>query len=121
MNSKANNSMDTALDKVKIEIITGDGFIKIRDAARLSRIHPVMLEMGQKLIDSPGKAAARFSLATKDLKDNAEDLKKIMLSDLRKVAGYLGDGTLTPKCSRMGDSLNFWYEPKGHSRVKRSA
>ena len=118
MSNKANGSLVVALDKVKIEIVSGDGFIKIRDAARLSRIHPVVLEMGQKLIDSPGKAAARFNLATKDLKDNAEDLKKTMLAGLRKVAAYLGDGSLTPRCSRMGDSLNFWYEPKGPSRRK---
>ena len=118
MRGKSNGSLEVVLDKVKIEIITGDGFIKIRDAARLSRIHPVVLEMGQKLIDSPGKAAARFSLATKDLKDNVEELKKTMLAGLRKVAGYVGDGTLTPRCSRIGDSLNFWYEPKGPNRRK---
>ena len=118
MRGKSNGSLEVVLDKVKIEIITGDGFIKIRDAARLSRIHPIVLEMGQKLIDSPGKAAARFSLATKDLKDNAEDLKTTMLTGLRKVARYLGDGTLTLKCSRIGDSLNFWYEPKGPNRRK---
>jgi hypothetical protein len=71
---------------VKVEIIEGEGFIKIREAAKLGGVHPVVLEMGQRLLKNPGGAGAAFALATPELQKRADDIAKMFKTGLRRVA-----------------------------------
>jgi len=85
-----------------------DGLIKIQKAAKLGGVHPAILEMGQRLLKSPGAEGGVLTLGTPDLKERAEDIRSAFVKGLRKVGGAMGDG-LAVKSHRDGDRLVFWY------------
>lgn len=94
----------------KFESIDGEGFVRIREAAKLGRVHPVVLEMGQRLLKKPNGTGAAFTLATPDLMKRAEDVEKMFKGGLRKVAKALdGEHKYKVKSHRDGNRLVFWY------------
>ena len=49
-------------DKIKFDVIGGEKFIEIQEAAKLVGIHPAILEMGKRLMKDPGKEGGEIFL-----------------------------------------------------------
>jgi hypothetical protein len=97
-------------DSLKIDFIKGESFIRAKQAARLAGIHPAILEMGQKLLQSVDGQAGVFVLGSQEMKTRAREIEELFVKGLRKVGRAFGSG-VTVKSSREGDRLLFWYAP----------
>lgn len=94
----------------KFQIIDGQPFVRLRDAAKLAGIHPVVLEMGKELLTRVGGSGAAFALATPDLQRNAEAIAKVFKVGLRRLAKALEPTKkIKVKAYRDGRRLVFWY------------
>lgn len=97
-------------DMLTFDVVTGDGFIKVRDAAKLGSVHPAVLEMGQKLLKAPNGTGASFALATPELQKRATELERAIKAGLKRVAKALDkDHKFKVKSVRDGARLIFWY------------
>jgi len=97
-------------EKLTLTFIDGKKFIELRHAARLTGIHPVILEMAQRLLKQPDTEAGTFLLATQELKDKADQIETAFVAGLRRVAKHFGTAKMRPKCYREENRLSFWYE-----------
>lgn len=109
---KAKGSLLKLPEKLKYAIVTGDAVIKMERAAKLAGIHPVILEMGSKLLETykpeVGRGAgATFELADKQMQERGDDLLTMFVSGLKKVVRALGPGGVTAVGHRDGQRLNF--------------
>jgi len=104
-------------ETLKFEIISGKSFIQTKSAAKLAGIHPVILEMGKKLMESVDGQAAQFFLGTPEMKRKAEDIESEFRSGLKKVAKAFGNA-LQIKSYREDNKLFFWYT-QGRSKAKK--
>lgn len=94
----------------KFETLEGAKFVAVKDAARLGGIHPVVLEMGQRLIKSIGGAGAAFTLGTPDMVKRADDIASTFKLGLRKVAKALEPNKkIKVKVHQEANRLVFWY------------
>lgn len=98
---------------LKVEYVKGDAFVKLRDAAKLAGIPPVVLEMGQRLLRSGNTEGATFVLGTPDLKAKADDIMRVFKAGLRKVAKAFGTGGLAPRTYCDGEKIVCWYQDGG--------
>ena len=53
---KGNSKAIVLPDNLKIEYVQGKPFMELKAAAKLAGIHPVILEMGRKLLEHVGGA-----------------------------------------------------------------
>ncbi len=94
----------------KFAIIDGQNFIRIREAARLSNVHPVVIEMGQKLLKTIGIGGASFELDSPKAKERADDIAKTFRGGLKRVAKTLEPARkIKVKSHRDGNRLVFWF------------
>jgi hypothetical protein len=93
---------------LKVEYLTGDIAFQAQQVAAFTGIHPVIMEMGRKLVETPG-SVARFKLADPKLKDATGDIQQEFLDGLRKVGKALAKDPVVVKSGRDGDSLVFWF------------
>lgn len=97
-------------DTAKYQIVGGPEFVRLRDAARLAGIHPVVLEMGKELLTRIGGSGASFALATPELQKSADEIAKVFKGGLRRVAKALEPNKkIKLKAYRDGARLVFWY------------
>lgn len=95
---------------VKWETVSGQPFVRVREAAKLANVHPVALEMGRKLLDNIGAGGAAFTLSTPAMKSNADAIAKMLRGGLKRVAkAFEPNKKLRVKSHRDGDRLVFWY------------
>ncbi|MGH7185779.1 MAG: hypothetical protein ACREIB_05835 [Pseudomonadota bacterium] len=107
-------------EKMKFEMISGVAFVKLKDAAKLAGIHPVVLEMGQRLLKKVDGEGAIFALGTAELQKHAEAIEAMIKAGLRKISKVFGPGGLAVKSVRDGERLVFWYRTGG-SGIKKAA
>jgi hypothetical protein len=94
----------------KFQVIDGQNFVRLRDAAKIAGIHPVVLEMGKELLSSVGGRGASFALATPELQKNADALIATFKGGLRRFAKAMEPNRkLKLKAFRDGQRLVFWY------------
>lgn len=103
----------TLPQKAKFTIVTGDAVIRMERAAKLAGVHPVVLEMGTKLIEGwrPTErkgVGAVFDLGDKDMQERGDDMLAMMLAGLRKVVRALGSGAVRAAGHRDGQRLCFF-------------
>jgi hypothetical protein len=107
-------------NNAKFEVLSGEGFIKIREAAKLSGIHPVVLEMAQHLLKNPSTTGASFALATPDLQKRGADIAAMFKSGLKKCAKALDPTHICGvKVHHDDDRVVCWYVAS-HARGPRS-
>lgn len=106
-------------DSLKIEFIKGESFIRAKHAARLAGIHPAILEMGQKLLQSVDGQAGVFVLGNAEMKAKAHEIEALFVKGLRKVGQLFGPGVRV-KSTREGDRLLFWYAPGWEKAAKHT-
>lgn len=88
------------LDNAKVEYIAGRAFVPLREAAKLGKVHPVILEMGKRLLAQPNA----------NMKTRAVEIEAMFMKGLRRIAKVLGNGTsVRVRSHRDGDRLVFWY------------
>lgn len=98
------------LEGVKVTTIDGDAFIRLRDASKVSSVHPVVLEMGQKLLKSIGGTGASFELGTREMQAKAAEIDKTIRLGLKRVAKlFEPNRQVKVKSARDGNRLVFWY------------
>ena len=91
-------------------IVDGQSFVRMREAAKLSGVHPVALEMAQTLLKGAGNAGAAFVLGTPELVRRADDIAALFKAGLRKAAkAFDPDHKRKVKMHRDGQRLVFWY------------
>lgn len=109
-------------ETVKLQFVDGKKFIEIKAAARLAGIHPVVLEMGRKLLENPDGQGGVFLLATEQIRKQANEIEQVFRRGLQKVAKTLGPGGLAVKSYRDEERLVFWYARAGAAaKGKRQA
>ena len=97
----------------KFGMIAGETFVQLKAAAKLAGIHPVVLEMGQRLLKQPDSQGAAFDLATPEMLKRADDIEAMFVKGLKKVAGAFGSTPMNVKSYRDDKNrLVFWYVPK---------
>lgn len=98
----------------KVGFLDEQEFIHLRDAAKLSGIHPAILEMARTLLKKPGEQAGYFQLATPALVKQASDIQKVFVRGLVRVAKALNTSqyAVVVKTGREKDRLAFWYEAR---------
>lgn len=101
-------------EKLKFESISGKQFIQVKSAAKLAGIHPVILEMGKKLMESVDGQAASFLLGTPEMLKKANEIENEFNKGLKKVAKAFGN-SFSIKSYRDDNKLYFWYT-QGWSR-----
>lgn len=95
---------------VKFEVVEGKKFIEIREAAKLAGIHPVVLEMGQRLLKDVGGAGAAFTLANEAMVKKADDIDAMFKTGLKRIAkAFEPNRKIRVKAHRDGNRLVFWY------------
>lgn len=98
------------LDNAKVEYIDGRAFVPLREAAKLGKVHSVILEMGKRLLAQPNEAGASFTLGDANMKTRAVEIEAMFVKGLRRIAKVLGNGTsVRVRSHRDGDRLVFWY------------
>lgn len=105
-------------EKLKFEIISGKTFIQTKSAAKLAGIHPVVLEMGKKLMEQVDGQAAQFFLGTPDMERRATDIEVEFRNGLKKVAKAFGN-SLQVKSYREDNKLFFWYTQSWSRKEKK--
>lgn len=101
---------------IKVEYLTRDTAIQAQQVAELTGIHPVILEMGRKLIEDPAKVA-RFNLADPKMKEAGEAIRDEFRKGLRRVGKALSKEPMVVKSSRDGDALLFWFAKSGSRKA----
>jgi hypothetical protein len=97
-------------DGAKFQTVDGQDFVRLRDAAKIAGIHPVVLEMGKQLLSRVGGSGASFALATADLQRNADAIAKQFKVGLRRFAKAMEPNRkIKLKAFRDGQRLVFWY------------
>ena len=105
---------------IRFETIDGGKFMQVKAAARMAGIHPVILEMGQRLLKSQDREGAAFVLATPEMQKRGDDIEAMIVKGLKRVAKASNTGAVNVKSYRQNDRLTFWYVPKV-GRVTRKA
>lgn len=94
----------------KFAIVDGANFVRLREAAKLAGIHPVVLEMGRELLTRIGGSGASFALATPELQKSAGEIAKTFKRGLRRFAKAMEPTKkIKLKAFREGSRLVFWY------------
>lgn len=94
----------------QFQVVDGQNFVRLRDAAKLAGIHPVVLEMGAELLKRVGGSGASFALATPDLQRNGDDIAKVFKVGLRRFAKAMEPNKkIKLKAFKDGARLVFWY------------
>lgn len=94
----------------KFTVVDGQPFVRLRDAARLAGIQPVVLEMGQTLLSRVGGSGAAFALSTPELVRSSDDIIKTFKTGLRRYAKAMEPNQkIKLKAFREGQRLVFWY------------
>lgn len=94
----------------KFTLVDGQNFVRLREAAKLAGIHPVVLEMGKELLSRVGGSGAAFALATPELQKAADDIARTFKTGLRRVAKAMEPNKkIKLKAFRDGNRLVFWY------------
>jgi hypothetical protein len=94
----------------KFTIVDGQNFVRLREAAKLAGIHPVVLEMGKELLGRVGGSGASFALATPELQKAGEDIARTFKTGLRRfVKAMEPNKKIKLKAFRDGNRLVFWY------------
>lgn len=94
----------------KFQVIDGTTFVRLREAAKLSGIHPTVLAMGQELLTRIGGSGAAFPLSTPELVKSSDDIIKTFKVGLRRYAKAMEPTKkLKLKAFREGQRLVFWY------------
>lgn len=117
-------------EDLKFDVINGDGLMAIRKAATIARVHPAILEMGERIVAKPGVEAGVFRLGDDDMRARAKDLRKAFLKGLRRVCKALGQAPAALKSYADEHKLVFWIdapngsappgsESRARERVKR--
>lgn len=84
--------------------------MRLRDAAKLSGIHPTVLTMGYELLQRIGGSGAAFPLSTIELQRDAGEIAKTFKLGLRRYAKAMEPNKkLKLKAFRDGQRLVFWY------------
>jgi hypothetical protein len=96
---------------LKFETISGQRFVEIKAAAKLAGVHPVALEMAQKLLKDLNQGA-RFVLADRKMEEKASAIEELFRAGLKKVAKAMGQ-RLAVRSHKDGNSLVFWYDSRG--------
>lgn len=96
---------------LKFEILKGEAFMRVRQAAKLAGLHPAILEMGQRLLQHAEAEAGVFQLATPEMKAKGDAIEEAFVKGLRRVARALGQN-VNVRSVREGDRLTFWYAVK---------
>ena len=91
--------------------INGQEFVRVREAAKLAGIHPVVLQMGQTLLNSVNlDRGATFVLGTPEMKARAADIQKVFTTGLRRVAkAFKPNVKYKVRSHRESGRLVFWY------------
>ena len=116
---KRRNHTPVELPGLKIETVTGQKFIEIKAAAKLAGVHPVVLEVSQRLLRDPNQGA-RFTLGTKEMQAKATEIEDMFRVGLKKVSKAMGH-RYAVRSHKDGDALVFWYATDGpglHSKRK---
>jgi len=93
----------------KFAVIDGEAFVTISAAARLSKIHPIALEMAGELLKGIGARGCAFALETQELQDQASAIEKRLVKDLRKSVKKLDPHHKVKVKSRRDDArIVFW-------------
>jgi hypothetical protein len=105
-------------EKFTLEYVKGEPFIKLASAAKLAKIHPVILEMGQNLLKNPQQAGI-FILGNAELKRKVNDIEREFVRGLRKILLIFGGNKRMKVSSYLSeDRLHFWYTIPAE-RIKR--
>ena len=102
---------------MKFEVVGGEKFIEIREAAKLAGIHPAIIEMGQRLLKKPGEEGGVFQLTTSELQARGESIEQTFKAGLRKVAKAMGPGGLAVRSLREDLRITFWYRQGAKKRA----
>ena len=95
---------------MKFATIQGQDFIRVREASKLSGLHPVVLEMGQKLLSGGLDQGAAFQLGTPQMQAKAGEIQAMVKTGLRRVAkAFKPNVKLKVKTLREPSRLVFWY------------
>lgn len=106
--------------KAKITAIAGKELAGLAQAAKLSRTHPVIIEMGKRLLTQIGSDGGVFHLGDPALQAKAAELEREFVAGLKRVAVLLGPGNVATRSLRDGDRLVFWYVPNlGGRKTKK--
>lgn len=99
----------------KFQVVDGQDFIRLRDAAKLSGISATVLEMGKELITRVGGSGVAFPLSTPELQKASDQVAATIKLGLRRFAkamepnrGLKVKAFKDPRNSR----LVFWYVGK---------
>ena len=101
------------LPNAKIEYIQGQPFLKLKEAAKLAGIHPVILEMGKRLLARPDVEGGVFPLKGPEMQKNADAIEQQFVWGLRKIAKALSAIPLRVKSVREEERLVFFYAVSG--------
>jgi hypothetical protein len=94
----------------KFTIVDGQNFVRLREAAKLAGIHPVVLEMGKELLSRVGGSGASFALATPELQKAGDEIARTFKVGLRRFAKAMEpQKKIKLKAYRDGNRLVFWY------------
>lgn len=90
--------------------INGVDFVRIREAAKLAGLPPLVLQMGQRLLDCANlEKGVKFDLDTPDLKARGADLQKFFKTGLTRVVKALKPNVAYHvKAHRDGAKIVFW-------------
>lgn len=97
-------------DGSKFQVVDGQSFVRLREAAKLAGIHPVVLEMAGELLKRIGGSGAAFALATPELQRNADEIASTFKTGLRRFAKAMEPTKkIKVKAYKDGQRLVFWY------------
>ena len=105
-------------EEIKFDIVSGTSLTGIKDVTKIARVHPAIMEMGRRLLDTlstqgndPGKPEGGQYRLDDEMRPNAKLLQRSFISGLRRVARALWAGpALEVKSYRDEHKLVFWYE-----------
>ena len=92
-----------------VQYIDGKAFLQLREAAKLSGINPVILEMGRKLLSAPDSQGGVFKLPTAEMQRRGDEIEQMFSVGLKKVAKALSAMRVKVKSYREEDRLVFWF------------
>lgn len=96
--------------EIKFQIVDGAAFVRLKEAAKLAGIHPVVLEMAAELLKRVNGSGASFALVTPDLQKNGLGIAAAFKSGLKRYAAAMEPTRkLKVKAYRDGNRLVFWY------------
>lgn len=91
-------------------VVDGQNFVRLREAAKLAGIHPVILEMGKELLTRIGGSGAAFALATPELQREADTIAKLFKAGLKRYAKAMEPNKkISPRVYRDGNRIVCWY------------